>query len=184
MYFVTVTFLHLYINLTDLKKFLILLYLIQTSYTYTFLNKRTSHLLYKQWDAKTYGKLKFKFKTHSSYGLLLYSDNTAESSYKENFIALKLSQGKLQVTIQMGGEDYRSKKTELIGERLNDLKWHTVELERNVKETMIKLDSIEAVMINEGEYDQLELNSGIYFGGISTYLGSKLIDRTILALPR
>ena len=170
----------------DLKDILILLTLIQVTHGYTFLNKRTSHLLYKQWNAKTYGKLKFKFKTHNSFGLLLYSDNSeTKNSINENFIAIKLNYKKLEITIQMGGEDYFSKKSEEIGENLNDLKWHTIEILRDNTKTTVTLDSTEPVVIeNRGHVQQLELNSGVYFGGISTSLGEKLRDKTILSLPR
>ena len=170
----------------DLKDILILLTLIQVTHGYTFLNKRTSHLLYKQWNAKTYGKLKFKFKTHNSFGLLLYSDNSeTKNSINENFIAIKLNYKKLEITIQMGGEDYFSKKSEEIGENLNDLKWHTIEILRDNTKTTVTLDSTEPVVIeNSGHVQQLELNSGVYFGGISTSLGEKLRDKTILSLPR
>ena len=170
----------------DLKDILILLTLIQMTYGYTFLNKRTSHLLYKQWNAKTYGKLKFKFKTHNSFGLLLYSDNSeTKNSINENFIAIKLNYKKLEITIQMGSEDYFSKKSEEIGENLNNLEWHTIEILRDNTKTTVTLDSTEAVVIeNRGHVQQLELNSGVYFGGISTSLGEKLRDKTILSLPR
>ena len=170
----------------DLKDILILLTLIQMTYGYTFLNKRTSHLLYKQWNAKTYGKLKFKFKTHNSFGLLLYSDNSeTKNSINENFIAIKLNYKKLEITIQMGSEDYFSKKSEEIGENLNNLEWHTIEILRDNAKTTVTLDSTEPVVIeNRGHVQQLELNSGVYFGGISTSLGEKLRDKTILSLPR
>ena len=170
----------------DFKHILILLTLIQTIHGYTFLNKRTSYLLYKQWNAKTYGKLKFKFKTHNPSGLLLYSDNSeTKNSINENFIAIKLNYRKIEITIQMGGEDYLSKKKEEIGENLDDLEWHTIEVLRDNRKTTVTLDSIESVVIeNKGEVQELELNSGVYFGGISRSLEKKLRDKTILALPR
>ena len=171
--------------LADFKDILILLILIQTINSYTFLNKRTSHLLYKQWNAKTYGKLNFKFKTHNSFGMLLYSDNSEiKNSINENFIAIKLNYGKLEITIQMGGEDL-SKKKEEIGENLGDLKWHTIEVLRDNTKTTLTLDSTEPVVVeNKGEVQELELDSGVYFGGISMSLEKKLRDKTILALPR
>ena len=170
----------------DFKDILILFTLVQTIHGYTFLNKKTSHLRYKQWNANTHGKLKFKFKTHNSHGLLLYSDNSGtKNSINENFITIKLSYGKLEITIQMGGEDYLSKKKEEIGENLGDLEWHTIEVLRDNRKTTVTLDSTEPVLIkNEGEVQELELNSGVYFGGISTSLEKKLRDKTILALPR
>ena len=170
----------------DFKDILILLTLIQTIHGYTFLNKRTSHLLYKQWNVKTYGKLKFKFKTHNPFGMLLYSDNSeTKNSINENFIAIKLNYGKLEITIQMSGEDYLSKEKEEIGENLGDLKWHTIEVLRDNRKTTVTLDSTEPVVVeNEDEVQELELNSGVYFGGISTSLEKKLRDNTILALPR
>ena len=170
----------------DLKDILIVLTLIQTMHGYTILNKSTSHLLYKQWDAKTYGKLKFKFKTHNSSGLLLYSDNSeTKNSINENFIAIKLNYKKLEITIQMGSEDYFSKKSEEIGENLNNLEWHTIEILRDNTKTTVTLDSTEPVVIeNRGHVQQLELNSGVHFGGISTSLGKKLRDKSILFLPR
>lgn len=154
---------------------------------YTLTNEESSFLHYKQWDASQTGVLRFKFKTNNEYGLLMYSDNSQKSSEIENFISLKLSYGKMRVTIQMGTDDYKSKRTATIGKSLNDLKWHTVQIVRDAKHprsTTIKVDGEQKDIINDGHYKTLELNSGLYFGGISKDVEKKIIDGSIRIQPR
>ena len=153
-------------------------------YCYTFKSKTSSYIHFEQWDATENGVLKFKFKTFNPYGLLLYSDNSRSSNSVESFIAVKLNHGKVLVTVQLGSEDYKSKKSGTIGNNLDDINWHHVEIHRRGRETKFMVDKEELVLINDGEYKTLELNSGLYFGGISQQLASSLIDQTIKALPR
>ena len=155
--------------------------------TYTFTKMKSSYIKYEQWDVTELGALTFKFKTHNHYGLIFYSDNSKSSSTEESFISLALNYGKLSLTVQMGAEDYRSKKSEDIGTDLNDLKWHYVEIKRKGRETTIKLDNnpnTEKILINDGEQSKLVLNSGLFFGGISPELIDNLVDGSILSVPR
>lgn len=155
--------------------------------SFTLLNKDNSFLKYEQWNAMENGTLRFRFKVKNRYGLLMYSDNSQTSSHLQNFISLIMHNGQLKVTVQMGSEDYKSRKDIYIGRSLNDLKWHTVEIKRNSKHprlTWIQLDDIKKTIVNDGEYDTLELNSGLYFGGISKTVWRQVIQGTIRIQPR
>ncbi|XP_057311310.1 neurexin-3-like isoform X2 [Hydractinia symbiolongicarpus] len=164
---------------------LFLLYMFNTCLTYTFVNRAASYIQYEHWDASDTGVVKFKFKTYNHYGLLLYSDNSKSSNSVESFIVVKLNSGKLSLTVQMGAEDYKSKKSGQIGKNLHDLKWHHVEIHRTGRETKLVLDKDDEVMlINDGEHDKLELNSGVFFGGISKQMAADVVDKRVRALPR
>ncbi|XP_047144470.1 neurexin-3 isoform X2 [Hydra vulgaris] len=153
---------------------------------YTFIDLKTSYIKYKQWPAHQYGDLTFRFKTSSPYGLLLYSDNSkSKVSTSQNFIKLQLTKGELEFTVQHGSEDYKSKKSVTIGKNLNDLTWHEVNITRNERETVIVLNKlIEKYLQNDGEYDELDLNSDIYLGGVSDQLATNIVDGAVLAMPR
>ena len=154
---------------------------------YTFTNPESSFLHFKQWDTTQTGILRFKFKTSKPYGLLMYSDNSKESSGIDNYISLKLALGKISLTIQYGEEDHKSKRTILIGKSLNDLQWHTVEIIKYSKQprrTTINVDDYTKDILNDGKYDTLRLNSGLYFGGISEDLQKDIVDGSIKIQPR
>ena len=154
---------------------------------YMFKDKGKSYIQFEQWDASERGTMSFKFKTHSPNGLLMYSDNSGSRTSLPSLILLKLEQGKLFVTVQMGSEDYRSKRSGAIGNDLDDLEWHHVLVKRDGRQTTITLDQNSdksIALINDGELGKLELNSGLFFGGVSSKLAETLIDRTILAIPR
>ena len=156
--------------------------------TFTFLDHSSSYIEYTQWDAAEAGNLTFSFKTHKPYGLLLYSDNNKNIGSGESYINLKLKYGNLKLTVQMGGEDYKSKQVKelKVDKKLNDLKWHKVSLQRNKRLTVLEIDDgkYRATLMNQGEEDRLFLNSGIFIGGISKEMKTSLIDRTVLTTPR
>ncbi|XP_066930017.1 neurexin-1-like isoform X2 [Clytia hemisphaerica] len=137
--------------------------------SYTFMDKNKSFLQYKQWNMDQTGTLSFKFKTLNTYGLILYSDTSETSEYTESYIAMKLIYGQLEVTIQMGADDYRSNRRVKLGSNLNDLEWHTVEIQRDADHrqvTHVRLDSEAQSLFNDGEHDRMFLNSGLFFGGL------------------
>jgi len=154
---------------------------------YTLLDKEKSFIKFEQWNMDKTGVLKFRFKTQNPYGLILYSDNSGTSSYTESYIALKLTYGKLEVTIQMGADDYKSnRRIAFKGSLLNDLNWHYVEIRRDAehsKVTHITLDKQTESIVNDGEHSQLELNSGLFFGGIPQTKIS-MVDGSWMLEPR
>ena len=53
------------------------------------------------------------------------------------------------------------------GENLDDMQWHTVQLDRNGKETGVILDGSKPKYLqNDGVGETLTLNSGLYVGGV------------------
>ena len=159
--------------------------LIQTD-CYTFIDKDKSYIKYKQWNMDETGTLEFRFKSLKPNGLILYSDTSKTASYAESYIVLKLIRGKLQVTLQMGEDNYRSYKRIEMGDNLNDMKWHTVAIERdstNPKVTYIQLDTKRKSLRSDGEHSTMELNSGLFFGGLPLQLDN-IVDGSWMMEPR
>ena len=154
---------------------------------YTLLDKEKSFVKFEQWNMNKTGVLKFRFKTQNPYGLIMYSDNSGTSSYTKSYIALKLVYAKLEVTIQMGADDYKSNRKKKFKDRvLNDMDWHYVEIKRDMKHTRathITLDKHTESIYNDGEHSQLELNSGLFFGGIP-HTKRNMVDGSWTLEPR
>merc|ERR1711962_868096 len=78
-----------------------------------------------------------------------------------------LRRARFYIRIQIGDEDYKSKKELEVGENLDDMQWHTVQLDRNGKETGVILDGSKPKYLqNDGVGETLTLNSGLYVGGV------------------
>ena len=89
---------------------LVFLYLCKSLSCYTFIGEPKSYLKFRQWNATSNGSLTFRFKTYKQWGLLVYTDNSRSSSSIRNAVLIKLQRAKLYIGIQMGDEDYKSKK--------------------------------------------------------------------------
>ena len=153
---------------------------------YTFIDKNTSFLQYKQWNMDETGTLEFRFKTLNDYGLIMYSDTSQTASYAKSYIALKLIRGELEATIQMGADDYRSVQFIKLGADLNDMQWHQVSIERDAvhpKVTYIQLDNERKSLVNDGEHSTMKLNSGLFFGGMPQQLDN-MVDGSWMLEPR
>lgn len=154
---------------------------------FTLIDKETSYLHFHQWNMDETGTLKFKFKTHNDYGLILYTDNSKTTSYVHSYVSLKLTYGYLEFSVQMGAEDYKSNRRITLGSSLNDLRWHHVEIRRDKTDpraTYITLDkTITKSIVNDGEHDRLDLNSGLFFGGIPSTMDN-VVDGSLKLEPR
>ncbi|XP_031574453.1 contactin-associated protein-like 2 [Actinia tenebrosa] len=101
----------------------------------------------------------FRFKTIHPSGLFMYSRGNSD------YIQLELINGVLKYTLYLGGEE----KTEIqAGKDLFNGVWHTVEVTRKGRKTMLKVDShTPTTKLIPGSYDHLNLNTYIYIGGMS-----------------
>ena len=143
----------------------------------TFLNKSltSSYAVYEDWDASTYARIKFQFKTAERDGLLLYIEDLPirRKGRPKNYLSLRLESEELVMEIKMGGRSHTPGVQKNIGGNLNDLQWHEVELFRNYRTTTIILDGMEEKVSNalssQSSNDKGSLgveSSLLYIGGI------------------
>ncbi|XP_015757758.1 PREDICTED: neurexin-3-like isoform X2 [Acropora digitifera] len=96
----------------------------------------TAFAVFRGWDAKTNGTLKFHFKTHSQNGFLLYEDDKGQCQY----MYLSLVDGRLRMKLKMGNCEYT--QILLVAQKLADGKWHKVTVQRNFSVTKVTVDRI------------------------------------------
>ena len=151
----------------------------------TFLNKSTSYAEFPTWNAIRKGTLQFKFKTYNRYGLLLYIDDSSTEGRSSNFLQLSLNYGgRLEVIIQMGEANSKSYRRRIIGSNLNNLEWHYVRLKRNGSQTVVSIDHWTAILITQGRFDYLPVNSNLYIGGVPSRLRKQVVNRGVFYVQR
>lgn len=124
----------------------------------------TAFAVFRRWNAKTNGTLKFHFRTHSENGLLLYQDDRGQCQY----IYLSLADGRLRMRLKMGNCEYT--QTLLVGHKLADGKWHKVTVQRNYSTTKLTLDGeIENITQYSGSGRYLGVESDLRVGGVPWY---------------
>ena len=131
---------------------------LKASSSLTFIDPRSSFAKFEKWDASSQGRLCFRFKTHLADCLLLYQVGKG----RVNVLEIDLSRGKLHFSFSSGIE---STVVE-IEERLNDIKWHEVVLERiNKRMVSISLDGkLKKTM--QIQADSLKTATSLYIGGL------------------
>ena len=117
----------------------------------------TAYAVFRGWDAKTNGTLKFHFKTLSQNGFLLYEDDKGQCQY----MYLSLVDGRLRMKLKMGNCEYT--QTLLVAQKLADGKWHKVTVQRNFSVTKVTVDRI---FENTTRY----LGEGIHIFGVESDL--------------
>ena len=151
----------------------------------TLLSGSNSYAEYPPWTADVSGKIEFRFKTFNPTSLLLYIEEQSSKNQEEkSFLELSLLDGSMKLVVQMGGEDYWSKKQRRFGGNLNDLKWHSVQIIRDKRKTTLKVDNWSFSLINTGEADQLSVNSSLYVGGLPKELRGSVVNGRIFYTPR
>ena len=147
-------------------------------------NDEKSYAKYEPWQSFSNGLLKFRFKSTEPNGLLLYADDQYKSKGAGNFLKLKLVNKQLIVRIQIsysiGVDEYQSQvKKMVLGNNLNDNRYHYVELKRENEKIEIKLDSKLSRYIPPGNGQILNINSSVFLGGVPDDL-KPVMDRLIL----
>ena len=147
----------------------------------TFLSREDSFAEYPPWSARLSGSLEFEFKTFNPRSLLLYAEEISDSpNDRKSFFKLSLLHGSLNLVVQMGGEDSRSKKTKRFSANLNDLRWHKVLIVRDKNKTTVTIDdSWSFVLINQGTILELPVNSSLFVGGVNKENLEKLVSGRI-----
>lgn len=159
----------------------VLIYLMNLCDCITFLSKEDSFAEYPPWRTKFSGSLEFEFKTFNPRSLLLYAEEVSDlPNDQRSFLKLSLLHGSLSLVVQMGGEDYPSKKIKRFGANLNDLRWHKVLIIRDKNKTTVTIDGRWSfVLINEGDLLNLPVNSSLFVGGVNKEVMDKAVSGRI-----
>ena len=152
----------------------------RTSQGFTLLDKSHSYMAFDTWDASTSSKLKFKFKTACSYCLLLYLDGNRFKSNGTNYIELTMEQKQLKMKAQFIAPFIESVT---LGNELNDLEWHSVEISRTLNDFHITVDDYKG-SITVGNIE-VKLSSYLFVGGVKrSYLKNAARKEGLLYIPR
>lgn len=125
----------------------------------------TAFAVFKGWNAKTNGSLKFYFRTYSKNGFLVYEDDRGQCQ----FISLSLLDGRLRLRLKMG--NCEETQSLLVGHKLADGEWHKVTVQRNYSVTKVTVDgkfSNSTYYTGEGKY-VFGGTSDLLVGGIPLY---------------
>jgi len=147
----------------------IVLFLLHFCDCITFLSREDSFAEYPPWSARLSGSLEFEFKTFNPRSLLIYAEEISDSpNDRKSFLKLSLLHGSLNLVVQMGGEDSRSKKTKRFSANLNDLRWHKVRIVRDKNKTTVTIDGRWSFdLTNQGTISELPVNSSLFVGGVN-----------------
>ena len=107
--------------------------------------------------------IELDFRTYYKTGLLLYLSNKAQSS----FFAAQLRRGTIVLTYENRGKVKEVKVNPALA--VTDGKWHTVQIRKNNKRVVLKVDDADA---NSGRIaKKLKVDVSLFVGGLpSSYL--------------
>ncbi|KAM8839460.1 contactin-associated protein-like 2 [Synchiropus picturatus] len=105
-----------------------------------------------------------KFKTTVGNGVLLHGEGQ-----QGDYISLQLHQARLLLSINLGSNEYgliHGVTSVTIGSLLDDDHWHSVAIERYRRNVNFTLDNHSHRFRTNGEFDHLDLDHEISFGGL------------------
>nr|XP_020507441.1 contactin-associated protein-like 2 [Labrus bergylta] len=105
-----------------------------------------------------------KFRTTAGDGVLLHGEGQ-----QGDYISLELRRARLQLSINLGSNQYGSIQghtTVTSGSLLDDDHWHSVVIERYRRNVNFTLDHHTQQFRTNGEFDHLDLDQEITFGGL------------------
>ncbi|KAL3854429.1 hypothetical protein ACJMK2_013699, partial [Sinanodonta woodiana] len=151
-----------------LHLYIILLFLVfQTAYALRFTGAPKTYAKFPKWNACVNATFSFEFKTTQTDGLLMYTDDNGTYDYVE--VLLKDGRVRLRMNIVDGKEG----SIEIfLASRLNDNRWHRVEIQRNRMETILIVDGISDSRVAFGSdfsFGEISKNNFVFFGGLPDY---------------
>ncbi|KAG8014384.1 Contactin-associated protein-like 2, partial [Nibea albiflora] len=108
--------------------------------------------------------ISLKFRTTAADGVLVYGEGQ-----QGDYISLELSRARLQLSINLGSNQYGSIQghtSVTSGSLLDDDHWHSVVIERYRRNINFTLDHHTQQFRTNGEFDHLDLDYEINFGGL------------------
>lgn len=134
-----------------------------------------SYAKFEHWEPCLNGSIRLDILTDQSDGLILYADDGG----KFDFLELKLVGGMARLRMKIGDE------TAVVsgGSQLDDGQWHSLQVQRDLTQISLAVDSIWQTKWLEGD-DPILVNSSstnyVYVGGLPIGFSAKL---SALALP-
>ncbi|KAK6635116.1 hypothetical protein RUM44_000365 [Polyplax serrata] len=117
------------------------------------------------WDAKKSGTLAFKFRTVEDTALFMFSRGSG--SVHPDFFGFEMIEGQMFLHFDLGSGHT---KVRITTRRINDGAWHEVNLRRNGREGRVSVDDMIADFTTPGESTLLELDGGLFIGGVGNPL--------------
>ncbi|XP_060683716.1 contactin-associated protein-like 5 [Hemiscyllium ocellatum] len=108
--------------------------------------------------------ISLKFKTMQSDGVVLHGEGQ-----RGDYVTLELKKGKLSLEIRLGDATLRTidgYSSVVLGSLLDDQHWHYVAIERNKKQVNFTVDADTQHFQTNGEFDVLDIDYELSFGGI------------------
>lgn len=160
--------------------------LVQTGLSLTLKGTESSYASFPSWEGCPTGFFSFDFKTKQGDALLWYVDDRG----RYDFFELTLTDGRARLALNV--VDGRDGRTELVhgsagDDRLDDDRWHRVEVRRNRLETLLTVDGLTVRNASSGGNDDFDFGaagndsrSPAFVGGVPPEMTDRL-DR--LSLP-
>ncbi|XP_034272079.1 contactin-associated protein 1 [Pantherophis guttatus] len=117
----------------------------------------------------------FNFKTMEREGILMYAAGS-----QGDYISVELQQAQLVLSISLGNSSLNmsgGETTMKLGSLLDDQHWHQFRLDRYRKYVNFSLDGEILQLRLNGEFEQLDLDTEIFFGGVRNYEKQRLVYR-------
>ncbi|KAG6457370.1 neurexin-4 isoform X1 [Manduca sexta] len=113
--------------------------------------------------------IRFRFKTSTASGALLYSRGT-----QGDYIALQLRDNRLVLNVDLGSGTSSSMS---VGSLLDDNIWHDVVISRNRRDIIFSVDRVIVRDRIKGEFSRLNLNRALYIGGVPNFQEGLVVNQ-------
>ena len=138
--------------------------LLTSGHALLFTKTEQTYAKFPKWNACPNSSFSFEFKTNQPKALLMYADDSGNYDYIEVMI------NEAKVRLRMNIVDGRDGVVEIsLGTRLDDNKWHRVEVQRNRMESRLLVDEFVGKSVAFGsdfQFGDINRNSPVFFGGI------------------
>uniref|UniRef100_A0A8C8R524 Contactin associated protein 1 n=1 Tax=Pelusios castaneus TaxID=367368 RepID=A0A8C8R524_9SAUR len=117
----------------------------------------------------------FSFKTLERDGMLMHGEGS-----QGDYITVELMQAQLLLHISLGSSPLHSSQghtTVMVGSLLDDQHWHTLRIERSGRHVNLSLDGEVKRFRCNGDFDQLDLDTELFFGGVINHKNQSLVYR-------
>ncbi|XP_074915905.1 contactin-associated protein 1 [Chelonoidis abingdonii] len=117
----------------------------------------------------------FSFKTMEREGLLMYGEGS-----QGDYITLELKQAQLVLHISLGSSPLYSSQghtTVTVGSLLDDQHWHSLRIDRHGHHVNLSLDGEVKRFRCNGDFQQLDLDTELFFGGVISQKNQSLVYR-------
>ncbi|KAM3186642.1 hypothetical protein ACTXT7_003895 [Hymenolepis weldensis] len=124
----------------------------------------------------TSDEIKFRFRTSNVNGLIFYGDDS-----QNDFFAVELFRGRLQVSLGLGVYPWSTERTENIvvaGSLLDDEQWHDVLIVRSEKNLNISVDGVSIWRNLTAVFMHMDMNRRVYIGGVPSFSNKRSVAVT------